>query len=130
MGKIKELEKKNLGLKMRLGRKNIYSCGSTSVKQVIDNTSLERQYEKIKKVRRVIERENDDLLERLKSREKRASKSSAGKKDNNDMVDETVILKPFNEGQKNTHAQGGTQGDDDEEEDDGHPHGQRVQCQQ
>lgn len=55
--------------------------------------------------------------------------NTRGKSDN-DMVDETVILKPFHESQKNTHAQGGTQGDDDDEEDDGHPHGQRVQCAQ
>lgn len=36
-------------------------------------------------------------------------------------VAETIQLKPYNEHQRNTHAQGGTQGDaSDEDEDDGH----------
>lgn len=56
-------------------------------------------------------------------------KGSADKnKANNDMVDETVMLKPFNEGQKNVHATG-THGDDEDEEEEG-GNGQRVQCQQ
>jgi len=39
--------------------------------------------------------------------------------DENMEVAETVTLEKFNEGQKNTHAQGGTRGNDsDEEEDD------------
>jgi hypothetical protein len=42
---------------------------------------------------------------------------------------ETVKLEKYNEGQKNTHAQGGTEGDSDEEDEDGPGQGgQRVQC--
>jgi len=45
------------------------------------------------------------------------------------MAEETCFLEKFNEGQKNTHVQGGTTGDEEEEDDD-HPGmgGQRVQC--
>lgn len=42
---------------------------------------------------------------------------------------ETVKLEKYNEGQRNTHAQGGTEGDESEEEEDGPgAGGQRVQC--
>jgi len=45
-------------------------------------------------------------------------------------AEETVTLTKFTESQRNTHAQGGTEGNDsDEEEGHGHPGGQRVQCQ-
>jgi len=46
-------------------------------------------------------------------------------------VKETVKLEKYNEGQRNTHAQGGTEGGSDDEEEEGHGHGgQRVQCAQ
>ena len=45
-------------------------------------------------------------------------------------VKEVVKLEKFNEGQRNTHAQGGTSGDESDEDGDGRPHGQRVQCAQ
>jgi hypothetical protein len=42
---------------------------------------------------------------------------------------ETVKLIKYEEGQRNTHAQGGTEGDSDEEEEShGGAGGQRVQC--
>jgi len=44
-------------------------------------------------------------------------------------VKEVVKLEKYNEGQRNTHAQGGTEGDEDEEQDD-EPRGQRVECGQ
>jgi len=34
-------------------------------------------------------------------------------------VKETVKLEKYNEGQRNTHAQGGTEGDDSEDEEEG-----------
>lgn len=55
------------------------------------------------------------------------------KSENQEMneAEETVMLEKFEESQRNTHAQGGTEGNDsDEEEGHGHGHGQRVQCQQ
>jgi len=46
-------------------------------------------------------------------------------------VAETVVLQDYREEHKNSHVQGGTKGNDsEEEEDDGHPGGQRVQCAQ
>jgi len=42
---------------------------------------------------------------------------------------ETVKLEKYNEGQRNTHAQGGTEGDESEEDDEPQG-GQRVQCAQ
>lgn len=50
----------------------------------------------------------------------------------NEPVDETVLMKAFDESHKNTHHGGGTSGNDSEEDedDDGHHHGgQRVGCQ-
>jgi hypothetical protein len=35
-------------------------------------------------------------------------------------VEETVILEEYKEGDKNSHVQGGTKGNDSEEEEDGH----------
>lgn len=52
----------------------------------------------------------------------------AGKKEEGD---ETVVMKEFKEFHRNTHHRGG-QGENDsegEEDEDGHPHGQRVGCQ-
>ena len=44
---------------------------------------------------------------------------------------ETVNLVKYEESQRNTHAQGGTQGDESDEDDEGHHHGgQRMQCAQ
>lgn len=57
-------------------------------------------------------------------------KSSEEFKDVKDVA-ETCALKQFEEHHRNTHHQGGTEGngESDEDEDDGHPHGQRVGCQ-
>lgn len=45
-------------------------------------------------------------------------------------VEEQVFLQKFDESQKNTHAQGGTRGNDSDEEEDEDGHGgQRVGCQ-
>lgn len=55
------------------------------------------------------------------------------KKNADDEMDasETCKLTKFDENQRNTHAQGGTEGDSDEEEDQNHGGaGQRVQCAQ
>ena len=54
------------------------------------------------------------------------------KKDDEDMAAEVCVLQPFSDDQKNTHAQGGTRGNDsDEEEEDPRMRGgQRVQCAQ
>ena len=57
---------------------------------------------------------------------KEALKGSAAKRDDDDMPDETCVLKPYHESQKNAHATG--QEADDDEEDDDMPRGQRVQC--
>jgi len=46
-----------------------------------------------------------------------------------DACKETVNLSKFEEHQKNTHAQGGTRGNDSEGEEDGDEEGQRVGCQ-
>lgn len=57
------------------------------------------------------------------------SKSSAEKSEING-VEEKVILQKFEEHHKNTHAQGGTRGNDSEEEEDDDGHGgQKVGCQ-
>lgn len=45
-------------------------------------------------------------------------------------VSTKVEMQKFDESQKNTHAQGGTRGNDSEEEDDEEGGGQRVGCQQ
>ena len=45
-------------------------------------------------------------------------------------ADEQVNLIKFQEHHKNTHAQGGTRGNDSEEEEDDDMGGQRVGCQQ
>ena len=56
------------------------------------------------------------------------------RKQNNDEdmdADDTIILKPYHESQKNTHAQGGTKAynsDGEEDEDEPRGHGQRAQC--
>ena len=42
---------------------------------------------------------------------------SSGKDRDSEMAEETCILEKFNEGQKNTHVQGGTTGDEEEEDD-------------
>lgn len=49
-----------------------------------------------------------------------------------EMASETFMLSKFEEHHRNTHAQGGTEGDSDEENEEGSgmPGGQRVQCQQ
>jgi hypothetical protein len=54
------------------------------------------------------------------------------KKNADDEMDasETCKLIKFDENQRNTHAQGGTEGDSDEEEEQSHGNGQRVQCAQ
>ena len=46
------------------------------------------------------------------------------------MPDEECNLVAFTEDQKNTHAQGGTKGDESDENDDDPRGGQRVACQQ
>jgi len=58
--------------------------------------------------------------------------ASTKKKGDVDMdVVETCELKEFKEHHRNTHHEGGTQGNDSEEEDEGHGHGgQRVRCNQ
>ena len=46
---------------------------------------------------------------------------------------ETIILKPFSQDQKNTHHQGGTKGNDSDQEEDEDPRmggGQKVRCAQ
>ena len=45
-------------------------------------------------------------------------------------VSETIKLIKYDENQRNTHAQGGTEGDSDEEEEGHGQGGQRVQCAQ
>ena len=54
------------------------------------------------------------------------------KKNTDDEMDasETCKLTKFDENQRNTHAQGGTEGDSDEEEEQSQGNGQRVQCAQ
>lgn len=54
------------------------------------------------------------------------------KKNSDDDMDasETCMLTKYDEQQRNTHAQGGTEGDSDEEEEQNTGGGQRVQCAQ
>lgn len=55
------------------------------------------------------------------------------KPDANMDVEETVTLQEYKDEHKNSHVQGGTKGNDSEEEDDEHARhggGQRVQCAQ
>jgi len=59
-------------------------------------------------------------------------KKGSGKKEEvkDEEVSEVCLLKHYEEHHRNTHHQGGTQGDsDEEEEEDGHGHGQRIGCQ-
>lgn len=72
------------------------------------------------------------LNEALGEDKSKSKKGGAGKKEEakDDEVSETCTLKQFEEFHRNTHHQGGNEGNDSEEdEDDGHPHGQRVGCQ-
>lgn len=62
-----------------------------------------------------------------------AKGGKGGKKEEAKDVDvaETCELKAFHESHRNTHHQGGTEGhgDSEDEDEDGHHHGQRVGCQ-
>jgi len=67
-----------------------------------------------------------------KTKNGRKKSGASGSADKNEPVDETVLMKAFDESHKNTHHGGGTSGNDSEEDedDDGHHHGgQRVGCQ-
>lgn len=56
----------------------------------------------------------------------------AKKTADDDMADETVKLIKYDESQRNTHATGGQEANESDEEEDDHPGrgGQRVQCAQ
>ncbi len=73
------------------------------------------------------------LLSEALGSETPKSKGKSGKKEENkdEQVSETCYLKEFSEAHRNSHHQGGTHGNDSEEEEDedGHPHGQKVGCQ-
>jgi DnaJ family protein A protein 2 len=99
-------------------------------KQVYNNGNLIIQF-KIKFPNSLDQKTMTLITDALGENVTKAGKGGKKAEENKDDVAETCYLKAFEEQHRNTHHQGGTegQGDSEEEDDEGHGHGQRVGCQ-